>query len=435
MVTSDVSSKINKEELDDDKVSSTSKIDFADRTGTEHGARSSSDYDFTNIEHVRNYLEDHHGLRSFDLQRLSGGTANYVYRMIGQGEDDGRRWILKHAAAQLASNSAFSLPQSRIHYEAKILSNLPQDASCGAVDESCSVGDRSAEKIHARTVSLNFFDEDRKLLCMQDVGDRNLKDAYASLSNEQAQEIGTELGRWLAKLHGETPLSSVLTDGQANNHVGMTIARYTYRNLAEALRQATQNEEYAKMGTLIDDWFGSLISADKESVCHGDFWPGNVMLQGSSATGGPSRLTVIDWEMVRVGNSATDVGQFAAEAFLLDRFHGGKGLHTSFIRSYFQSSAVKFGIKEWLYPWMTRVAVHFATHLAFWPSRSVHWANKEDTKAVSDMAVVILDDIMSETPNAVVWRVFEGIPGLDQVAREMMGKRWGPGPDNSKLAY
>lgn len=178
-----------------------------------------------------------------------------------------------------------------------------------------------------------------------------------------------------------------------------------------------------ELGAVVNNYFGHFLTIEKESVCHGDFWPGNVMLQSGSQTGSPDVITVIDWEMVRVGNSATDVGQFAAEAFLLDRFYGGKGLHTSFIRAYFQSSAVKFGVKDWLYNWMTRVVVHFAAHIAFWPSRSVHWANGEDTKALIDMAINILYDALSKSPNAVVWRVFEGVPGLDEIAREMMVKR------------
>lgn len=42
-------------------------------------------------------------------------------------------------------------------------------------------------------------------------------------------------------------------------------------------------------------------------------------------------MAVVDWEMVRRGCGATDAGQFAAEAWLLERFHGEKGLLGAFL--------------------------------------------------------------------------------------------------------
>ena len=45
-------------------------------------------------------------------------------------------------------------------------------------------------------------------------------------------------------------------------------------------------------------------------------------------------MAVVDWEMVRRGCGATDVGQFAAESWLLERFHGGRGLLGAFLGGY-----------------------------------------------------------------------------------------------------
>lgn len=387
-----------------------------------------SGYDLTDTRNVRSYLEDHRGLKAFHIQPLSGGTANYVYRVVGEGVDAGRTWVLKHAAPQLASNSSFSLPQIRMDFEAKILANKLKDKNeCHCtLTEVSDAAQASTERAHVHTVPLIFYEEDMKLLCIQDAGTQNLKDAYATLSNDQVQDIGTQIGSWLALLHEQTPSSSVTGDSGSNNKVGVTIARYTYTNMAESFRQTGHS---AELGVLINDYFGEQITLDKDGVCHGDFWPGNVLLQGRAASQGPRVLTVVDWEMVRVGNGATDVGQFAAEAFLLDRFYGNKGLHAAFIRSYLQSGGVRFGDKDYLYRWMTRVAVHFAAHLAFWPSRNVHWANKEDTKPLVDLAVAILEDAISETPNAMNWAVFDGLPSLDTIAREMMAKRGDPMPD------
>ncbi|KAJ4989423.1 phosphotransferase enzyme family protein [Stagonosporopsis vannaccii] len=390
-------------------------MDSALRASMREEVQSKSDYNLTDTEDVRSYLKDHLGLRDFKIESLSGGTANYVYRVTGQGVDAGNSRVLKHAAPQLASNSAFSLPQVRMDFEAKILANkLKDEGEC-----HCTPGESRVEKTHVQTVPLLFYEQDMKLLCIQDAGTRNLKDAYATLSNDQVQEIGTEIGRWLARLHRQTPISSVVDSSDSNNDVGVNIARYTYTNLAETLRRTGHD---AELGKLINDYFGGQIKADRGSVCHGDFWPGNVLLQSSLATQGPWVLTVIDWEMVRIGCSATDVGQFAAEAFLLDRFYGNKGLHTAFIRSYLNGGVLN-------YHWVTRAAIHFAVHLAVWPSHSVHWANRENTQALVDLAATILEDAISDTPDLVKWRVFDGLPDLDKIARALAADRGDPMPD------
>ena len=49
-------------------------------------------------------------------------------------------------------------------------------------------------------------------------------------------------------------------------------------------------------------------------------------------------LSVVDWEITRRGIGATDVAQFAAEAYLLDRFCGGKGLLGAFVEAYVRAA-------------------------------------------------------------------------------------------------
>ena len=83
---------------------------------------------------------------------------------------------------------------------------------------------------------------------------------------------------------------------------------------------------------------------------------------------------VVDWELVRRGCGATDVGQFAAEASLLDRFRGNRGLLPAFLSGY--KEARRLGDD-----FIKRVAVHMGVHLAFWPT-VVHWGSSEETKEV-----------------------------------------------------
>lgn len=376
--------------------------------------------DLTDIDGMKKYIERRLGLPNVELESLAGGTANYVYRLLGQNtESEGRPWILKHAAGRLSSNPDFNLPPSRMDFEARILTHKLEDKTeCHCTDLEPSVATSPATHVH--TVPLIFYEEDLKLLCIRDAGNRNLFSAYKDLSKDEVQNIGTAVGIWLARLHTETPHFNATGDSSLNNEVGVMIVRHTYNNLSSALAQTGYD---AELGLKINSSFGELLAMDDESVCHGDFWPGNVMLQNSSVTGAPQILTVIDWELVRVGSSSTDVGQFAAEAFMLDRFCGNKGLRSAFLQAYYHartcdSPSAVFQQKSRLNKWMTRAAVHFAAHLAFWPSRQAHWANKEDTKSLFDLAFGILRDAASSKPDAGIWELFEGVPIVNETAHD-----------------
>jgi Ser/Thr protein kinase RdoA (MazF antagonist) len=88
------------------------------------------------------------------------------------------------------------------------------------------------------------------------------------------------------------------------------------------------------IGEQIDEKYGSLLTTDAACICHGDFWPGNILVERTTCYGTIFKLSVVDWEFVRVGCGATDVGQFAGEAWLLDRFRGGRGLLKRFLEGY-----------------------------------------------------------------------------------------------------
>lgn len=128
--------------------------------------------------------------------------------------------------------------------------------------------------------------------------------------------VGRNLGIWLAGLHQKTQTTDI-----GDNKTAKSIYRFAYSHSAAALAKYGFDPS---LGERINQEYGSLLSTDNECVCHGDFWPGNVLVNEQS-------LTVVDWEMVRRGCGATDVGQFAAEASLLDRFRGGRGLMGAFL--------------------------------------------------------------------------------------------------------
>ena len=418
MATPYISPKTSTEDIDVEISPKAARVDSVPRNKFE--------YDLTTMEGVRSFLYEQTGeSKKFELQALTGGTANHVYRMTDRAEGrKGQTRIWKHAAPGLASNPRFRLDPARMDFEAQVLLGLDREFECPFNTAEC-LRECLIDGTHVHTVYRGYYERDIKLLCLEDAGRQNLKEAYLDLSKDQVEVIGAELGKWLAKLHGRTP-RSIITEAaehpDINNNTGMQIAGFTYKNLPGTLGSSDPDQELADT---IAKHFDGLIGDDKECVCHGDFWPGNIMVRGREGGAGHV-LTVIDWELVRIGNGATDVGQFAAEAFLLDRYHGNKGLRAAFIRAYLQSSAVNFGSKELIYPWMTRVAVHFAAHLAVWPTRGVHWASKEDTTALSGLARAILKDAVSATPDLRIWRVFDGLQNLDQIAAEMMVKRGDP---------
>lgn len=273
---------------------------------------------------------------------LTGGTANYVYRAL---LSDGRTVVYKHAAPYLHSNKSFAFDSSRMDYEDRALEALPP-----LLKEQLPESD-----VHP--VGWYSYDQEAKLLCIEDGGERELKKAYAD-ERLDITKIGEELGRWIAALHEcSTKTSLSLTnqdDLKANNHIGVTIYRHSYRNLSSALAQFGHD---ADLGKRIDEEFGSKLATENECVCHGDFWPGNVLVRVRNEADKDAKLTVVDWEMTRRGTSATDVGQFAAEAFLLDRFRGGRGLLRAFLNAYVVARIDSAVIGK---AWIKRMAVHWA---------------------------------------------------------------------------
>ncbi|KAI4174169.1 MAG: hypothetical protein LQ343_002504 [Gyalolechia ehrenbergii] len=246
----------------------------------------------------------------------------------------------------------------------------------GTGNEGAGKGCSETSAVAVKLPKLLDYDAEVKVLMMSDGGLRTLKDAYADMGGEEIRECGRMLGNWLARLHYLTRETDI---GEWGNPIGKSMYRWAYSRLHEVAEEYGLDVEFAKY---IDRKFGALLATDDECVCHGDFWPGNVLLdedgnnENERKEGG---LTVVDWEMCRRGCGATDVGQFAAETWLVDRFSGGKELQGAFLRGYRE---VKEGEKtanrgEFL----RRVAVHMGVHLAYWPAR-VEWAGEEETRVV-----------------------------------------------------
>jgi hypothetical protein len=216
---------------------------------------------------------------------------------------------------------------------------------------------------------------------MGDGGSRTLKAAYEDKTLD-IPALGLKIGSWLAKFHTSTTSSDLRH--KFDNKVGKAVYRHSYNNLATALE--SQGLDKA-LGERVNETYGSLLATDDICICHGDFWPGNILLSDHPEAK-DLKLTVVDWEMVRNGNGGTDIGQFAAEAWLLDRTRGDRGLLDAFLKGYLE--ARKLGREDSI-----RVAVQFGTHIGFWPTR-VGWGTKEETGEIVRIGSEILNHVEAE---------------------------------------
>ncbi|KAF2854340.1 kinase-like protein [Plenodomus tracheiphilus IPT5] len=342
------------------------------------------EFDLTTVEGLRAYLTAKGQYRDDEIVILSGGTANYVYRATTTKNSTR---VYKHAAPHSHSNKTFALDIRRMDYEALILDLL------SSTNPRSPLLQQSLQST-AQAVPLLSYDQEHKLLCIADGGPRNLKSAYTDPQLDM-QNIGARLAHWLAMLHSNTKYTSLTLPSQThaskpsndNNPIALQLYRHSYNNLHIALSEYNHD---AELGVEINKQFGSLLATDEECICHGDFWPGNILIQNSNTQEHTGGLTVVDWELVRRGTSATDVGQFAAEAFLLDRFMGGRGLLGAFLGAYVgvRGAGVDKG-------WVRRMVVHWAVHVAYWPTR-VAWTDQEGTQGLVNMGVEVLRAVLED---------------------------------------
>ncbi|CAF9934246.1 MAG: hypothetical protein ALECFALPRED_005895 [Alectoria fallacina] len=313
-----------------------------------------------NTEQLKAYLGKLGGVNvDLDsLQLLGGGTANFVWRLL---ERSGRSIVIKHAEPYVKVATGLPFSVDRMDFEHKAMTSVPP-----LLDPSSVV---SVPEVYR-------YDSDSHVLVIEDGGARTLKEAYADPGLD-ISSFGKALGRWLEGLHQRTKHMAIGDNGTATS-----MYRFAYTRLAGALQKYDQDPSLAQQ---IDAQYGSLLQTDDECVCHGDFWPGNVLINHQG------RLAIVDWEMVRRGCGATDAGQFAAEAHLLDRFRGGRGLRTAFLTGY-------RGTRELDKWFLKRVAIHMGVHLAFWPTR-VSWGTEQETREIVAVGCELMKRALGQDEN------------------------------------
>lgn len=324
--------------------------------------------EISNTAQLKTYLEKNE-IPFQSIEQLEGGLTNHVFRItIPSGDTT----ILKHASSLIATSSAetaFHLPVDRMDFEHTALTAL---------------SNHIPSNTPIQLPHIHSYDQENHILTMSDGGPRTLKAAYTDPTLD-IPALGAHLGRYLANLHASTRTTDI-----GDNKTAKAIAPYAYTHLASVLEQYNHPPTLAP---LINARYGTLLQTDNECICHGDFWPGNVLLSTTTTTATHSpNLTIVDWELVRRGCGATDVGQFAAEAYLLDRFRGRRDLLPAFLTSYQREGGAGGGRKLGK-EFLLRVAVQMGVHLAFWPTR-VEWGTKGDTGMCVGVGVGLLQRVV-----------------------------------------
>ncbi|KAJ7835403.1 kinase-like domain-containing protein [Mycena leptocephala] len=314
---------------------------------------------------------------------LCGMHSNFTYRLHLLTPHMGRSTlVMKYARSDIVlSASEILSAMERQTFEAKALEKIRQELDCGPF---------------ATVPELYHFDEQAHVIIMEDCGVQslNLKQLMltATPSPAVAREIGLALGQFLGRLHLWGAKNYCLDHLRAP-HIYFDHGKLSavaclptpvLENTLDALR-AIVAERTAE------------IHHSRETLTMGDFWTGNVMVTLRPADiEGPAleRVHVIDWELVKPGVAALDIGQFCAEMhtftlFRPDTIAPASALIDAFLTAY----RVHCGTMALHTP--SVAAKHMGAHLVVitpW----VEWGTPQDTAKAIEVGLTYLIEGGSE---------------------------------------
>ncbi|CZR57274.1 uncharacterized protein PAC_07163 [Phialocephala subalpina] len=311
------------------------------------------------------------------LAKLSGGTANFVYRgtLVTLLKDGEKTVVIKHTEGYVASNPNFKLTDTRCDYEQQILSALN------------TLPPLTKEGVEVETPHLYHFDAESNTQVYSDLpSSLDLKTYVLShsttLTEPQCQRLGFALGSWAKSFHvwangdERKGLREVM---KGNKEMRDLKFRINYENLVATIPnfEGILGESRGVFEGVRKSVRKELDESDGELI-HGDFWSGNILLpEGSIADSSDKvlRIFIIDWELSQLSHPAFDLGQMIAELYELKHFKdidAGLWLIKSFIEGY--------GDMDEEMKWKT--IIHAGTHLVCWGSRVQGWGSKEQVEDV-----------------------------------------------------
>ncbi|KAA8647484.1 hypothetical protein EYZ11_004400 [Aspergillus tanneri] len=317
------------------------------------------------------------------LERLSGGTANFVYRGTLQS-DETTSVIVKHTKNYVASNRTFQIPAERCLIEESILKTLG--------DFPPTTTPSLNGEITIKTPHVLAFDRDSFTLVMEDLPKAvDLKTFLTAsetpprVSCPWATAVGLALGHWLGEFHAWTAhparahlVSKMQTNGSMRdlkfqvNYENLVGLVDTYPDLlgeSQSIFKELRDLARSELGREDGEGFG---------VIHGDFWSGNVLLPRDALDQTDTTtipLFVIDWELAHCGPRALDLGQMMAELYFVKHFRdvdAGLWIIEGLTQTYPSLS------EDVAY----RAIMHVGVHFICWGTMLTDWGTPDQVRAV-----------------------------------------------------
>ncbi|KAJ6109936.1 hypothetical protein N7486_002171 [Penicillium sp. IBT 16267x] len=311
------------------------------------------------------------------LTRLSGGTANFVYRGTPVSSPDSI--IIKHTKGYVASNLDFKLDPKRCHFEEAILQ---------AMDGLSSHSQES--EMTVKTPRVFHFNKETNTQIMEDLPNSlDLKSFLLSelskgVSESAGHALGRSVGTWLRVFHDwagqpeQAECRSLLAQNESMKdlkfYINYPMLMNTIVNFPGILEESRNVFEELKNFAAEE-----MKKSDQENdigIIHGDFWTGNVLIPNTPLDEkSDTTLFVIDWELCQVGPRALDLGQMIAELY-----------ETKLFKDVDCGMWVIKGLMEGYGPLddeiAFRTAIHIGVHLAVWGSRVQGWGTQEQIEEV-----------------------------------------------------
>ncbi|KAK6523661.1 hypothetical protein TWF281_001637 [Arthrobotrys megalospora] len=261
-----------------------------------------------------------------------------------------------------------------------------------------------------KTPKLYWVDEVNRVMFIEDAGpqSKNLKDLLLSENIPHAKvfsKIGEELGKYLSQLHSWGRDTTVL--GKYENKDSRVIASWrTYGRLEDSLVKTypeLSNDLRQKIATYCEKEKTKALNSN-EIVIMGDFWTGNVLVNLTDA-GELESLYIVDWEMIRPADAATEISQMLAEVWEAGEFSqnpeskpAAKSLSEGLCLAYkSQVGDVPAGM-------LKEVMLAAGAHIVVWGEIGFSaYGDEEKFKAVKDKASQFMWEALGENVESQDW--------------------------------
>ncbi|XP_006454280.1 hypothetical protein AGABI2DRAFT_197185 [Agaricus bisporus var. bisporus H97] len=335
-------------------------------------------YDLTTEAGVEGYLSNT-AFACTKAEALSGGTANFVFRIhLREARDGKETLVLKHGQLYIKSLPSIAFDIQRQSFEVEALRRIREWLPSTAF-------------VTVPTVYL--FDEKEHVIIMDDCGSdcMTLKSFMQSgrCTAEIAHRIGKEVGEFIGQLHAWSRVHPEMCKFFEQNPQAKEMSSWAfYGRLVQTFDDGLEKlqdpdvrlteEERKALETICEESIDAMKNVTGTFVM-GDFWPGNLVLSFDHV-GNVMQIRVLDWEMCKPGLFGAELGQFCAELILLTRFNAevcGQTAHIlleDLLKTYTTHITPDLEMCR-------RAIVHLGAHLVTLTPR-IEWGGKEMTQEV-----------------------------------------------------